>query len=313
MDNISLAITTIKNKIPTIRFSTGERMSGHTTFQIGGPIPAMYYPANAMEMAELYNILREHGVTPLIIGNGSNILADDGELDIVVIKTTGLQGIVINPDCTADPDEADVTAESGVSLTKLAGFACGNGLAGLEFAYGIPGTLGGAVLMNAGAYGGEIKDVIISTKALEAQKGEFTVTGAGHCFSHRKSIFASMDCVLLSSVVRLRKDPPEAIKLRMDDYTERRRERQPLELPSAGSIFKRPKDGHAAQLIEQAGLKGYTAGGAQVSDKHAGFIVNKGGAAFSDVIFLISHIQEKVLKEYGVELEPEVRIIKKGG
>jgi len=270
----------------------------------------MYYPADAAEMAELYYLLREHEVTPLIIGNGSNILADDGELDIVVIKTTGLQSITVNLKGVTDSDEAEITAESGVSLTKLAGFACGNGLAGLEFAYGIPGTLGGAVLMNAGAYGGEIKDIIISTKALETQKGEYTVTGAGHCFSYRDSIFTNMDCVLLSSVARLRKDSPEAIKLRMDDYTERRRERQPLELPSAGSVFKRPVNENAAQLIEQAGLKGYSVGGAQVSTKHAGFIVNKGGATFSDVTSVISHIQETIFKKFGVELEPEVRIIR---
>jgi len=310
MENISQAIITVKNTMPSVRYSTGERMSGHTTFQIGGPVHVMYYPVNAMEMAELYNILREHGVTPLIIGNGSNILADDGDLDIIVIKTTGLQGILINPDGVTESDESGIMAESGVSLSKLAGFACGNGLAGLEFAYGIPGTLGGAVLMNAGAYGGEIKDIIISTKAFDVQKGEFIVTGAGHCFSHRESIFSNIDCILLSSVVRLRKDSPAVIKLRMDDYTERRRERQPLELPSAGSIFKRPNNGHAAQMIEQAGLKGYTVGGAQVSEKHAGFIVNKGGATFSDVISVISHIQETIFKLFGVELEPEVRIIK---
>jgi UDP-N-acetylmuramate dehydrogenase len=203
-----------------------------------------------------------------------------------------------------------MTAESGILLSKLAVFALEHSLTGLEFAHGIPGTLGGAVSMNAGAYGGEMKDIVVKTTAVAPDSQVFDVIGDAHGFSYRRSRFSEMNHVILSSVLKLDKGDPEVIKSRMDELSRKRRESQPLNLPSAGSTFKRPQGGYAAALIEQAGLKGYVFGGAMVSEKHAGFVVNRGNATFSDVMAVIDHVRETVLKQFSIELEPEVKIIK---
>jgi len=302
MDATLQALKAAANELPHIECSLKEHMKNHTSLRIGGPVRAMFFPGNAAALAELSMLLGRYGVSPLILGNGSNILADDKPLDIVAIKTTGLGGI-------ERTGEAEIMAGSGVPLSKLAVFAYECGLAGLEFAHGIPGTLGGAVIMNAGAYSGEMKDVVHSTKAFSVETGEYTITGARHDFSYRHSVFSDTKSVLLSSAIRLRKDEPEMIKARMEDLTARRRARQPLELPSAGSIFKRPGEGYAAELIERAELKGYTVGGAQVSAKHSGFIVNLGEATFTDMTAVIGHVRETVLRQSGVELELEVKIV----
>jgi UDP-N-acetylmuramate dehydrogenase len=303
MDAISTALETSGRLLPSIECRLNEPMKNHTSFRIGGPVRAMFLPKSEAELTELCTVLRDSGVRPLIMGNGTNLLADDKPLDLIVAKTSGLGNIELT-------SEAEITAESGVIISKLAMFACESGLSGLEFAHGIPGTLGGAVTMNAGAYGGEMKDVIQATTALNPETGMFFVTGDEHGFSYRHSRFSDKEDIILSSVIRLRKDDSAKIRARMDELSQRRRESQPLDLPSAGSTFKRPKDGYAAALIDQAGLKGFTIGGAAVSEKHAGFIVNRGDASFDDVMAVIEHVRETVLGTTGIELETEIKTIR---
>ena len=291
---------------PAVRCRLGEPMKNHTSFRIGGTVRAMFFPGSADELAGLCAALRDRGTEPLILGNGTNILADDKPLDIVVVKTTGLCDI-------ARTGDAEITAGAGILLSKLAAFACEQSLSGLEFAHGIPGTLGGAVAMNAGAYGGEMKDVVRSTRALGADDTSSILTGEEHGFSYRRSILSQNNDIALSSVIKLKKGGMDAIKSLMSDLSARRRENQPLDLPSAGSAFKRPKGGYAAKLIEQAGLKGFAIGGAQVSAKHSGFIVNMGDASFSDVIAVVEHVQETVYKQFSIKLEPEIKIVQGPG
>ncbi|MBQ3262770.1 MAG: UDP-N-acetylmuramate dehydrogenase, partial [Oscillospiraceae bacterium] len=206
--------------------------------------------------------------------------------------------------------ETGLRAECGVTLARLAGEAQRLGLAGLEFAHGIPGSLGGGVSMDAGAYGGELKDVVVSTRYLDEDLNLRECVGAEHDFAYRHSRFSDIDCVILESTVRLTPDDPAAIMERMMTLREKRRASQPLEMPSAGSTFKRPVGGYAAALIDQAGLKGYAIGGAQVSEKHGGFVINRGGATFDDVLRLIDHIRETVYQNSGIRLETEVKIIR---
>jgi UDP-N-acetylmuramate dehydrogenase len=303
MDSISQAIGSAGERLPHIKCLLNEPLKDHTSFRIGGPARVMFFPESAGDLAGLCCLLREYDISPLVIGNGTNLLAGDGVLDVVVVNMTGHCSI-------KRTGETEITADSGAPLAKLAVFACQNGLSGLEFAHGIPGTLGGAVLMNAGAYGGEMKDVIHSTSVYSHESGISAIKGEGHGFSYRHSRFAETGDIVLSSVIRLQKGDREAIKAQMEKLALSRRDSQPLDLPSAGSIFKRPKDGYAAALIEQAGLKGFAAGGAQVSKKHSGFIVNLGGATFSDVMAVIGHVQDTVFKQFEVELELEIRVIK---
>ena len=303
MDTISHALENIRSAMPAIIYRLDEPMKDHTSFRIGGAVRVMYFPRTPGEFAELYGLAREFDIRIIIIGNGTNMLVNDSIPGTVVIKTTGL-------DTIARSGDYDIKAGAGVSLTQLSEYACKNGLTGLEFAYGIPGSAGGAVSMNAGAYGSEMKDVISSTDAYSPEKGMISITGEQHGFIYRGSRFSDSGDIVLSSALRLEIGDEKSIKAKMKELSARRRETQPLDIPSAGSTFKRPADGYAAALIEQSGLKGYTVGGAQVSEKHAGFIVNRGGAAFSDVMRLIGHVQETVYKQFGVELEPEVKIVK---
>ena len=302
IDEISLAIEAAANELPLIKHRLGEPMKNHTSFKIGGPVRAMFFPESAGDLTQLHDVLCEYGEEPLIIGNGTNLLVDDKALDMTVIKTTGLGAI-------ERTGETEITAGAGVLLSRLAMFAYQQGLSGLEFAHGIPGSLGGAVTMNAGAYGGEMKDVIYKTTVFNLITGTYTIKGDEHNFSYRNSKFRSSGEIVLSSVIHLQKADKEGIKAKMDELNAMRREKQPLELPSAGSTFKRPKEGYAASLIEQAGMKGYKIGGAQVSEKHSGFIVNQGNASFSDVIKVIEHVRKTVQKQCGIELELEVEII----
>ena len=302
MDAISLAINAAEKRLPALMYRLSEPMRNHTSLRIGGPARAMYFPENTEDLIELCDVLGEHGVMPIIIGNGTNLLVDDKPLDAIVIKTSGLSTI-------KSTGEAEISADAGVLLSKLAMFACEYGFSGLEFAHGIPGSLGGAVLMNAGAYGGEMKNIILETTAYSLETGKITVTGEEHDFSYRRSRFADTGEIVLNSVVRLKNADKDCIKAKMDELNTRRLESQPLDLPSAGSTFKRPRDGYAAALIEQAGLKGYAAGGAQVSEKHSGFIVNRGGATFSEIMSVIEHVRETVLRQSGIELELEVKVI----
>ena len=303
MDSISQAIDAVHYKLPKIKYKLMEPMKNHTSFRIGGPVRAMFFPEEPSALADLCGTLSEYGAAPLIIGNGTNLLADDVPLELVVVNTMALN----NRELTG---ETEITATAGVLLSKLAVFASECGLSGFEFAHGIPGTLGGAVAMNAGAYGGEMKDVVRSTTLYSPESGVFEISGGQHEFSYRSSRITQSGEVILSSVIQLQKCDTEIIRAKMGELYTRRRGSQPIDIPSAGSTFKRPGEGFAASMIEQAGLMGYLTGGAQVSEKHAGFVVNRGGATFSDVMAVIGHVREKVFALFGVELELEIKIIR---
>ena len=274
-------------------------MSAHTTFKIGGPADVFITVRDTDELCAAVKACRENGVPLMILGKGSNLLVSDAGIEGAVITLDGAF-----KELTVDGDT--VTSGAGVALSKLCTTALENGLAGLEFAYGIPGTVGGAVYMNAGAYGGETKDVCIEATYLRPD-GEIGVyTNAELDFSYRHSVFKENDNIILFAKYKLTPDDPSAIKARMDDFLNRRRTKQPLDYPSAGSVFKRPPGAFAGTLIEQCGLKGKTVGGAQVSEKHAGFIINVGGAVCDDVMNLVKLVQDTVKAETGYTLECEI-------
>ena len=278
-------------------------MKLHTTFRIGGPADCLIYLENEDQLCRMQKYLRLVDVPYTVIGNGSNLLvSDDGYRGIVLVIGKYMSEITVK-DCYLE-------AEAGALMSQVAKTAKEHGLTGLEFAAGIPGTVGGGAVMNAGAYGGEMKDVVVSTRYLDGELRLCEAHGSAHDFGYRHSAFSDTDCVLLGSTLALTPGNPADIQARMRDLSERRRSRQPLDLPSAGSTFKRPVGGYAAALIDQAGLKGYTVGGAQVSEKHAGFVVNRGGATFDDVLRLMDDVRSAVLRTSGVELEPEVKIIR---
>ena len=287
-----------------LKIAEDEPMSRHTSFRVGGPARRMAFPQKGEQIVLLFQLAEDCGVQPLVIGNGTNLLAPDEGLDRLVIDTSdGFNQITVE-------DGGALTADSGISLARLADTACKQGLSGLEFAHGIPGTLGGAVCMNAGAYGGEMAHVIASVTALFPGEGVRTLPAEKLEFGYRHSLFTERpDAVVLRASVRLQPGDPEEIRKTMRDLMERRKTSQPLEYPSAGSTFKRPVGHYAGALIEQCGLKGFTVGGAQVSEKHAGFVINKGSATSADVRELIRQVQVRVEAETGVRLEPEVKII----
>lgn len=290
--------------LPDIELFREEPMARHTSFRVGGPARRMAFPERGEQLVLLLSMARECGARPLVIGGGTNLLAPDGGLDRLVIETSRLCRL------EAGEEPGSLTAECGVSLARLADFACKQGLTGLEFAHGIPGTVGGGVCMNAGAYGGEMKQVAASVAALFPEEGVKFLSGEELAFGYRRSFLTdSPEAVALSAVFRLSPGEPESIRKTMRELTARRKASQPLELPSAGSTFKRPEGHFAGTLIEQCGLKGRTVGGAQVSEKHAGFIVNRGGASSADVRELIRQVQEIVFEKTGVRLEPEVRFV----
>ena len=274
----------------------------HTSFRIGGPARRMAFPETQEQLLLTVDAAKQCGVMPFVLGKGTNLLVDDAGLDTLVIKTERMSGIRLL-------DEVTIEADAGVSLARLAVFAQQQGLAGLEFAHGIPGSLGGAVYMNAGAYGGEMKQVLTGITALWPD-GVRHMSVEEAQLSYRHSVFSDGDAVVLSATVRLTKDDPAAIRERMDELMARRKKTQPLEYPSAGSTFKRPEGNFAGTLIEKTGLKGLTIGGAQVSEKHAGFLINVGGATCADVLALIGEVQQRVFDASGVRLEPEVKIIR---
>ena len=291
--------------LPDLRMACDEPMSRHTSFRVGGPAKRMAFPDRGEQLVLLLDQAERLGARPLVIGNGTNLLAPDEGLDRLVIDTsTGMDRL------EAGDASGTVTAEAGVSLARLADFACRQGLTGLEFAHGIPGTVGGAVCMNAGAYGGEMAQVVSEVSALFPEAGIRTLSGADLAFGYRRSFLTEYsDAVVLRAVFRLIDGDPDAIRASMRELMEKRRASQPLEWPSAGSTFKRPEGHFAGTLIDQCGLKGLTVGGAQVSEKHAGFVINRGGATAADVEALIRKIQSAVLEQTGVALEPEVKII----
>ncbi len=292
----------IQAYLPDLTVENDVPLQRHTSFRIGGPARRMAFPTSREQMVILLGLAQECGVKPFILGKGTNLLVADEGLDTLVIKTEQMNQI-------RQLDEVTLEADAGVSLARLAVFAQQKGLAGLEFAHGIPGSLGGAVCMNAGAYGGEMKQVIVEVAAL-FEDGVRYLTGEEAQFAYRHSVFSDMEAVVLGAKLQLVKGDSAEIRARMDDLMARRKQTQPLEFPSAGSTFKRPAGYFAGTLIEQTGLKGLTVGGAQVSVKHAGFVINMGGATCADVAELIAQVQEKVFAAHGVQLEPEVKIVR---
>lgn len=296
----------IAGYLPDLEVAAEEPLSRHTSFRVGGPARRMAFPKSGEQLVLLLSFAVECGARPLVIGNGTNLLAPDEGLDRLVIDTSAGMNCV-------GPGGAPgtIAAEAGASLARLADFACKQGLTGLEFAHGIPGTVGGAVCMNAGAYGGEMKQVVQSVSVLFPEEGVKSLSNEEMDFGYRHSLLSGHpDAVVLSAVFQLTTGDPAAIRDGMRDLMSRRRASQPLEWPSAGSTFKRPAGYFAGTLIDQCGLKGLTVGGAQVSEKHAGFIINRGGATAADVTELIARVQERVFEQTGVRLEPEVRIVK---
>lgn len=293
----------IGDYLPDLEWVCDEPMAKHTSFRIGGPARRMAFPKTREQFVVLAGLLQEAGIEPLLLGNGTNLLVADEGLDTVVINTSAQLSRV------EQTGECELTADAGVSLCQLALFAWKQGLAGLAFAHGIPGTLGGGVVMNAGAYGGELKDVIADVTALYPD-GVRTLTADEMGFSYRHSVFSSGEGIVLGAKLKLEPGDPNAIKAKMDELMARRKASQPLEFPSAGSTFKRPPGHYAGPLIESCGLKGARIGGAEVSCKHAGFVVNAGGATCADVLALMEKVQKTVFDTYGVLLEPEVKIVR---
>ena len=300
---------------PTLELRRDEPMSRHTSFKVGGPVPLMALPKNIEEINQVLSAsCLEFGVRPFFMGKGSNLLVSDQGADLLVMKSCdGLDRLELLEEGEW-PGHRTIQAGSGVSLARLANFALEHGLTGLEFAQGIPGSVGGGVYMNAGAYGGELGQVVSSVASVSLPPEEFVQKNINPQFSYRHSVYQEQDDFILRACFSLMPGDPVEIKAQMDDLAQRRREKQPLEYPSAGSTFKRPSpvDGqpvYAAALIDQCGLKGLTVGGAQVSEKHAGFIVNKGGATCSDIVKLMAQVRERVFQETGVTLEPEVRYL----
>lgn len=292
--------TKLNQACPDLELLEMEPMSKHTTFRVGGAVPLMALPRTAQQASTAVKIAAEEGITPFFLGNGSNLLVPDDGVDVFVVKTVnGLSDVSV--------DGETIIAESGVLLSRLAVIARDNGLTGLEFAHGIPGSLGGAVTMNAGAYDGEMSQVVTSVTFLNASGAEETTNQFD--FSYRHSAFSDGSRLILRVHMKLQKGEPAAIRARMEDLMERRKSKQPLEWPSAGSTFKRPQGYFAAALIDQCGLKGLTVGGAQVSEKHAGFVINKCGATCCDILELMDQVRNQVFERFDVSLEPEVKLL----
>lgn len=277
-----------------------EPMKNHTTFKVGGSADYYVIPQNITEAAEIVRLLLRYNIPYYVVGNGSNLLvSDDGFRGVIISISKGLDYINI--------DGNELTVGAGALLSKVASVAINNGLKGLVFASGIPGSIGGAVVMNAGAYGGEMKDVIKEVTLFDIATSEIvTLSNEDMKFSYRNSVVKSHQYIVLSAVITCENGNVEELKAEAVELATKRKEKQPLEYPSAGSTFKRPEGYFAGKLIEDAGLKGYCVGGAQVSQKHSGFVINKGGATATDIITLINDVRAKVYSEYGVVLEPEV-------
>ena len=290
-------ITTLSES--KIAYLINEPMSAHTTFKIGGAADILITVRTIGELQTAVNACRDSGIPFMLLGNGSNLLvSDDGIEGAAIVLDGDFKEISV--------DGCVITSGAGAKLSRLCTVALEHGLSGLEFAYGIPGSVGGAMFMNAGAYGGEMKDVALSVTALTPGGEVHEVAAADMRLGYRTSVFKTSGDIILFSKYNLHTDDKEAIRARMDDVMNRRKSKQPLEYPSAGSVFKRPEGAYAGTLIEQCGLKGKTIGGAQVSEKHAGFIINIGGATCSDVMSLVKLVQDTVREKTGYFLEREI-------
>ena len=284
------------------RVRTDEPMKNHTTFRVGGPADFFVTPETSEEVRAVIDMCRSEEIDCHIIGNGSNLLVSD----------RGVRGVVVQIAKAMNKIESNgeqIRAQAGALLSEVAAHALKDGLAGFEFAAGIPGTLGGACVMNAGAYGGEMKDVLYEVTVLTPQ-GEFLVLKEDELeLGYRTSVIARKGYIVLEAVIRLKKGDEEEIRRQMEDLRDRRISKQPLEYPSAGSTFKRPEGYFAGKLIQDAGLRGYTFGGAQVSEKHCGFVINRGEATARNVRDLVAYVQQEVRRQFGVDLELEVKLL----
>ena len=292
----------MRQAVPDLKILDEEPLARHTSFRIGGPAAIFAQPAAVEALSELLKFLAARGISPRILGAGTNVLApDEGLREVVICTKDALTGL-------RDLGDGKIEAFAGETLSKTAVFARNLSLTGLEFAHGIPGTVGGGIYMNAGAYGGEMKQVAAQTTVLTMDGETRVFTGQAQGFSYRTSAFEDLPVIIVKTVFQLAPGDKEEISARMQELMEKRRVSQPLELPSAGSTFKRPEGAYAGALIQQANLKGVFVGGARVSEKHAGFVVNTGGATAQDVKALIELVQKKVFETSGYSLQPEVRI-----
>ena len=282
--------------------AVNEQMSRHTTFRIGGPADYFVTPSKEEEIEAVIHVCRQYNVPFYIMGNGSNLLVGDKGYRGAVIQ-------IFKKMYSIEVKENQICAQAGALLSKIAAKALKAGLTGFEFASGIPGTLGGALVMNAGAYGGEMKQVLKSARVLDIQGNIFTLSAEQMEFGYRTSIFAKKGYIVLNAVIELQSGDKEAIREKMEELRERRVTKQPLEYGSAGSTFKRPEGYFAGKLIEDAGLRGFRIGDAQVSEKHCGFVINRGNATAAEVIELMEQVVSRVEKNSGVHLEPEVKRI----
>ena len=295
----STFIENLSRIVPKESIVLNELMSRHTTFRVGGEAACLLKVSNSKELSRIITFLRETEHEFFVLGNGSNLLVSDNGYDGIVLKLEGEFGEV-------RASGLKIVAGAGVSLSKVAKTALDEGLTGMEFASGIPGTLGGAVVMNAGAYDGEMKQKIKEVTVMDREGNILVLDNDTMEFGYRTSAIKKRPIIVLSAVLTLQEGEKEEIKNKMDDFAERRREKQPLEYASAGSTFKRPEGYFAGKLIMDAGLRGFSIGGAQVSEKHCGFIINKGNASATDIAELIVEVQERVKEQFGVMLEPEV-------
>lgn len=278
-----------------------EPMKNHTSFKVGGPCNILLTPESYDDAVKILKLCKKYNEKYFVMGNGTNLIVKDGGFDGVIIKLTKIKNIEV--------DGKNIIADSGALLSCVSKEALKHNLKGMEFASGIPGTVGGAVAMNAGAYGPEIKDIIVSADVSDSDGNIFTMNKDELDLSYRMSAVQKRNCTVLRATFQLEEGIFETIKNRMNELNKRRADKQPLEYPSAGSTFKRPDGYFAAKLIEDAGLKGLSVGGAAVSTKHSGFIINYNNATASDILNLISEVEKRINEKYGVQLEPEVKII----
>ena len=300
MERFSQLKVLLSVRCPQMELREQEPMSRHTTFHLGGPAALMALPRTGEEARAAVAAACELKISPFFLGNGSNLLVPDAGVERFLIKTSGLDWV--------EREGNYLVAGGGITLARLAHYAQKEGLSGLEFAHGIPGSLGGGVTMNAGAYGGELKDVVRSVICINEMGEMEEVTDFD--FGYRRSAFSDGRRMVLSARLELTPGDPESIRSRMEELSAQRQAKQPLEYPSAGSMFKRPPGHFAAALIDQCGLKGFSVGGAQVSEKHAGFVVNRGGATCADVLELVDRVKAVVREKTGVELEMEVKVLR---